>query len=192
MSVTFHTEGQGPDYDDPSTYLNLANANACELLEWLALPRVLCGELDAHELAVRCRRRLWDIARNHDPARAEGRLITCARRAGYGITAASTGCRRRTRSSSGSSRWRSRRSARARCISSPSTTAPTLPGRWATPLWGPSGKNWSSSKAEVEGFVASPPDRPSTLVRRLDAFEGLRARANLYRDVLQVHVADLE
>jgi hypothetical protein len=47
-------------------------------------------------------------------------------------------------------------------------------------------------KYEVEGFVASPPDRPSTLVRRLDAFEGLRARANLYRDILQVHVADLE
>jgi len=47
-------------------------------------------------------------------------------------------------------------------------------------------------KAEVDGFMASPPDRPSTLVRRLDAFEGLQARANLYRDVLQVHVADLE
>ncbi len=44
----------------------------------------------------------------------------------------------------------------------------------------------------MEGFAASPPDRPSTLVRRLDAFEGLQARANLYRDVLQVHVADLE
>jgi uncharacterized protein YejL (UPF0352 family) len=29
-------------------------------------------------------------------------------------------------------------------------------------------------------------------VRRLDAFEGLQARANLYREVLQVHVADLE
>src|SRR5258708_144458 len=86
MSVTFHIEGQGPDYDDPSTYLNLANDNASELLEWLALPRVLCGEFDAHELAVRCRRRLWDVARNHDPARAErvdGRLITCARGADY-------------------------------------------------------------------------------------------------------------
>ena len=47
-------------------------------------------------------------------------------------------------------------------------------------------------KTEVEGFMASPPDRPSTLVRRLDAFEGLQARANLYRDVLQVHVNDLE
>jgi hypothetical protein len=47
-------------------------------------------------------------------------------------------------------------------------------------------------KTEVEGFVSSPPDRPSTLVRRLDAFEGLQARANLYREVLQVHVADLD
>ena len=50
----------------------------------------------------------------------------------------------------------------------------------------------SALKTEVEGFLAQPPDRPSTLVRRLDAFEGLQARANLYRDVLQVHVADLE
>jgi hypothetical protein len=47
-------------------------------------------------------------------------------------------------------------------------------------------------KAEVEGFLAQPPERVSTLVRRLDAFEGLQARANLYRDVLHVHVADLE
>jgi predicted RNase H-like HicB family nuclease len=47
-------------------------------------------------------------------------------------------------------------------------------------------------KAEVEGFMASPPDRPSTLVRRLDAFEHLQARANLYRHVLHVHVADVE
>ena len=49
-------------------------------------------------------------------------------------------------------------------------------------------------KAEVEGegFMASLPDRPSTLVRRLDAFEGLQARANLYRNVLQVRVDDLE
>ena len=40
-------------------------------------------------------------------------------------------------------------------------------------------------KTEVEGFIASPPDRPSTLVRRLDAFEALKIRAALYRDVLQ-------
>jgi hypothetical protein len=47
-------------------------------------------------------------------------------------------------------------------------------------------------KAQVEGFLASPPDRPSTLVRRLDAFESLKARAALYKDVLQVHVTDLD
>ncbi len=47
-------------------------------------------------------------------------------------------------------------------------------------------------KAEVAGFVVSPPDRPSTLVRRLDAFEALKNRAALYRDVLQVHVQDLD
>jgi hypothetical protein len=50
----------------------------------------------------------------------------------------------------------------------------------------------ASLKSEVEGFIASPPDRPSTLVRRLDAFEELKNRAGLYRDVLQVHVADLD
>ncbi|WP_242334585.1 DUF6744 family protein [Anaeromyxobacter sp. SG66] len=47
-------------------------------------------------------------------------------------------------------------------------------------------------KTEVEGFMASPPDRPSTLVRRLDAFEALKMKAALYRDVLQVRVQDLE
>ena len=86
MSVTFEIEGCSPDYDDPSTFVNLANQNAGELLEWLSLPRVLWGALEAHEIAVRCRRRLWDVPRNHDPAHAEhvdGRLITCARRADY-------------------------------------------------------------------------------------------------------------
>jgi hypothetical protein len=29
-------------------------------------------------------------------------------------------------------------------------------------------------------------------VRRLDPVEALKARANLYRDILQVHVSDLE
>ncbi len=47
-------------------------------------------------------------------------------------------------------------------------------------------------KAEVEGFLAQPPDRVSTLVRRLDAFEALKSRAELYRQVLNVHVLDLE
>jgi len=37
-----------------------------------------------------------------------------------------------------------------------------------------------------------PEAQNAALVRRLDAFEGLQARANPYRDVLQVHVQDLE
>lgn len=47
-------------------------------------------------------------------------------------------------------------------------------------------------KAEVEGFLQQPPERVSTLVRRLDAFEALKVRAELYRSVLQVQVLDLE
>lgn len=38
-----------------------------------------------------------------------------------------------------------------------------------------------------------PGSHPSAeVVRRLDAFEALKNRAALYRDVLQVHVQDLE
>ncbi len=47
-------------------------------------------------------------------------------------------------------------------------------------------------KAEVHGFVVAPPDRASTLARRLDAYEELRARAQLYRDILRVEVHDLD
>lgn len=47
-------------------------------------------------------------------------------------------------------------------------------------------------KNEVASFVAQPPERPSTLVRRFDAFDALRGRAQLYRDVLQVQVKDLD
>ena len=47
-------------------------------------------------------------------------------------------------------------------------------------------------KAEVDGFLLTPPDRPSTLVRRLDAFEVLKSRAELYRSVLSVTVDDLD
>jgi hypothetical protein len=47
-------------------------------------------------------------------------------------------------------------------------------------------------KGEVEGFVAQPPERPSTLARRFDAYEALRAKAQLYRDILQVQVLDLD
>jgi hypothetical protein len=50
----------------------------------------------------------------------------------------------------------------------------------------------AAMKAEVEQFLSAPPDRPSTLVRRLDAFDALRARAELYKSVLSVTVADLD
>ena len=47
-------------------------------------------------------------------------------------------------------------------------------------------------KAEVEGFIAQSPDRPSTLARRFDAFEALKGRAQRYRDILHVQVQDLD
>ena len=50
----------------------------------------------------------------------------------------------------------------------------------------------SELKAEVEQFLSHPPERPSTLVRRFDAFDALRGRAQLYRDILQVQVKDLD
>ena len=47
-------------------------------------------------------------------------------------------------------------------------------------------------RAEIDGFLASPPERASTLARRLETFDGLRAKARLYHTVLQVQVQDLE
>ena len=86
MSITFQIEGLRPDYEDASTFINLANSNAFDLLTWLMLPAEPCGAVNARELAARCRRRLWDVERNHDPARPcseEGNFIDCGRRAGY-------------------------------------------------------------------------------------------------------------
>ena len=47
-------------------------------------------------------------------------------------------------------------------------------------------------KEELEEFKAVPPDRPATLERRLETFDQLRSRGQLYRDILQVEVDDLE
>lgn len=47
-------------------------------------------------------------------------------------------------------------------------------------------------RVEIAGFVETPPDRTSTLERRLDAFEALRGRAKLYRNVLAIQVTDLD
>lgn len=47
-------------------------------------------------------------------------------------------------------------------------------------------------KVEIEGFLQAPPERASTLLRRFDAFEALRTKARLYRDVLAVEVKSLD
>ena len=47
-------------------------------------------------------------------------------------------------------------------------------------------------RAEIEGFIVDPPERASTLARRLETFEALRSKARLYHTVLQVQVQDLE
>jgi hypothetical protein len=44
---------------------------------------------------------------------------------------------------------------------------------------------------EMQQFLATPPDRASTLMRRLDHFADLRRRANLYHTVLQAQVVGL-
>ena len=49
-----------------------------------------------------------------------------------------------------------------------------------------------SLKAEVQNFLSAPPERISTLVRRLDAFEALRSKASLYKQILEVQVTDLD
>ncbi len=47
-------------------------------------------------------------------------------------------------------------------------------------------------QGEIADFLATPPERASTLLRRFDAYEALRNRAKLYRDVLNVEVLDLD
>ena len=47
-------------------------------------------------------------------------------------------------------------------------------------------------RAEIDGFLSVPPERTSTLTRRLESFEALRAKAHLYRDVLRIQVTDLD
>jgi hypothetical protein len=88
MSVTFSASAIQVDYDDPLTFVSLANVNAADLMTWIGLPTfdVLVGELPVGEVAAKCRRRLWPIPRNDDAGSAatvEGRRIQFARRPGY-------------------------------------------------------------------------------------------------------------
>jgi len=70
MSVTFESPSIPLDLQDATTYLNVGNANAVDLLAWLWLPASspedLYGSIPARELTARCRRRLWDEPRNYD------------------------------------------------------------------------------------------------------------------------------
>lgn len=75
MTVTFSVHGEHSDVEQPDSYVNVSNTRARELLDWLgfsaeARDPALCGTLPSGELAARCRRRLWPIARNQDPGTA--------------------------------------------------------------------------------------------------------------------------
>ena len=50
----------------------------------------------------------------------------------------------------------------------------------------------ASLQSEMQQFLHEPPERVSTLMKRFDSYEGLRNRAHLYRDVLSLHVTELE
>lgn len=102
MSVTFSVPAPAdhatpPDHDPyecpvcMAHEINLSNANALDLLGWLGLPRAEWGEHPAADLAARAQRRLWDEARNHDPAlppqedapAGHARMVFGGRDAGY-------------------------------------------------------------------------------------------------------------
>lgn len=86
-----NTPAQFSCSDCTDVEVNMANGNAREWLTWVGLPPHDGGEISARDLAARCRRRLWDEGRNHDPAtegyesKAPGcaRLVVCDRRPGY-------------------------------------------------------------------------------------------------------------
>lgn len=50
----------------------------------------------------------------------------------------------------------------------------------------------SSLRTEITAFMDVPPERSSTLLRRLEQFQELKEKAGLYRSVLSLQVTDLE
>ena len=102
MSISFQvTDGERFFMPEPKheLWINVNNSNARDLFVWLGLghpetlelsnvPRILLNDF-----AARCRRRLWDEPRNHDPALPmqdfggpdpeHARVIFVGRRAGY-------------------------------------------------------------------------------------------------------------
>lgn len=86
MSVDFKISGTRIDLDGPTSYLNLANLNAAELLGKLGLPVDLYGEAPAADLARRCHVLLAILGPEITPGRdglALGRLTICDCRPGY-------------------------------------------------------------------------------------------------------------
>ena len=78
--------------DRPDTFVQLSEPNAEDLLKWLGLEPSNFGFIEANDLSARCRRRLWPMPRNIDPAiphREETtpgghvRLVVCGREEGY-------------------------------------------------------------------------------------------------------------
>lgn len=54
--------------DKPETFVQLTEVDALDLMRWLDLPAEDFGVVEANDLAARCRRRQWPLARNIDPA----------------------------------------------------------------------------------------------------------------------------
>jgi hypothetical protein len=74
----------------PETFVQVSESNCFDLLKWLWMEPSDFGYVAAPDLAARCRRRMWPIARNYDPAlppRGERsgnvRLVVAGREAGY-------------------------------------------------------------------------------------------------------------
>lgn len=58
--------------------------------------------------------------------------------------------------------------------------------------WGSLEEELAALQAEIEAFLAAPPERASTLTRRLDAYQALQAKARLYSTLLKTEVHDLD
>jgi hypothetical protein len=72
---------------EASPMLDVPRDEGLALLEWLGLGRPEFGAIPARELAPRCRRRLWDIARNANPSLRSrtGELLALDEAAGEGM-----------------------------------------------------------------------------------------------------------
>ncbi|MDB4945079.1 MAG: hypothetical protein JWP97_4613 [Labilithrix sp.] len=68
-------------------FLDMPRVHGLALLEHLGLGRPDFGAIAARELAPRCRRGLWEVARNADPALRQrtARLLAVAEVAGEGM-----------------------------------------------------------------------------------------------------------